>query len=308
MTFYQIQLDHLPKIHLVDEAEIGPPYIHRQRQMPEYILYIIRQGEMHLEENGVQRVLKPGDLYLLDPQYVHKGVKATQCTYFYIHFFHSHIERIEYLALQDVVAQQMVKRKGTLQKDTQIIKGEVLDTVLLPKYWHIENVADQVQIYGILQQAIHEVYRSMENYPIVCACKVQEVFIAIGRSFLTTQIGQLTNVLPQSYYKVQQIQDWLNCAYAKEITGELLEVTFEGNFDYMNRIFKKVTGQTIFQYLTHIRIEHAKRLLQQTTMHTGIIGEKVGYPDAYYFSKVFKKQVGLSPTAYAEALMQKSSL
>ena len=89
--------------------------------------------------------------------------------------------------------------------------------------------------------------------------------------------------------------------------GERLEEEFDGNFDYMNRIFKRVTGQTIFQYLTAVRMEHAKRLIAQTTMHTGMIGQKVGYPDEYYFSKVFKRNVGMSPRAYADSLSKNKS-
>lgn len=89
--------------------------------------------------------------------------------------------------------------------------------------------------------------------------------------------------------------------------GERLEEEFDGNFDYMNRIFKRVTGQTIFQYLTAVRMEHAKRLIAQTTMHTGVIGQEVGYPDEYYFSKVFKRNVGMSPRAYADSLSKNKS-
>mgnify|MGYP002146532351 CR=1 FL=1 len=50
----------------------------------------------------------------------------------------------------------------------------------------------------------------------------------------------------------------------------------------------------------------AKRLIAQTTMHTGVIGQEVGYPDEYYFSKVFKKVTGMSPKEYeAQCLKQK---
>ena len=54
-------------------------------------------------------------------------------------------------------------------------------------------------------------------------------------------------------------------------------------------------------------MEHAKRLIAQTTMHTGMIGQKVGYPDEYYFSKVFKRNVGMSPRAYADSLSKNKS-
>ena len=126
--------------------------------------------------------------------------------------------------------------------------------------------------------------------------------IEIARCFATAERERTAGGFPESYYKVQKIQEWLNASYAADISGERLEEEFDGNFDYMNRIFKRVTGQTIFQYLTAVRMEHAKRLIAQTTMHTGMIGQKVGYPDEYYFSKVFKRNVGMSPCAYADSL------
>ena len=83
------------------------------------------------------------------------------------------------------------------------------------------------------------------------------------------------------------------------ITGKLLEKEFGGNFDYMNRVFKKVTGETIFRYLNRVRINHAETLILNTPMKMSAIGSRVGFSDEYYFSRVFKKHTGKSPTEYA---------
>jgi YesN/AraC family two-component response regulator len=73
---------------------------------------------------------------------------------------------------------------------------------------------------------------------------------------------------------------------------------FSGNFDYLNRIFHTISGQTIFKYLNHIRIINAKRLIETSELKTAEIGYLVGFNDPYYFSKQFKKYTGITPTEY----------
>ena len=75
---------------------------------------------------------------------------------------------------------------------------------------------------------------------------------------------------------------------------------FDINFDYLNRLFRKNMKKTVFQYLRDIRIAHAKQLLTTTSMRIMEVSECVGFADESYFSKVFKKQTGVSPADYAK--------
>jgi two-component system response regulator YesN len=63
-------------------------------------------------------------------------------------------------------------------------------------------------------------------------------------------------------------------------------------------MFKKETGTSFVNYLTATRLEEAVKLLNTTDDKTYMIAEKVGYPEANYFSYVFKKQFGVSPSKY----------
>ena len=67
---------------------------------------------------------------------------------------------------------------------------------------------------------------------------------------------------------------------------------------YFSVIFKKHTGKTFLEYLTEKRMEKAKELLRTTHLKTYEVAEKVGYQDPHYFSLLFRKTVGLTPTAY----------
>ena len=67
---------------------------------------------------------------------------------------------------------------------------------------------------------------------------------------------------------------------------------------YLTRLFGKYAGVTPLKYLTGIRIEEAQRLLSDTDLPICEVGERVGYPDQFHFSKTFRKATGMNPSAY----------
>ena len=71
--------------------------------------------------------------------------------------------------------------------------------------------------------------------------------------------------------------------------------------DHIRRKFLSIVGMTPSEYLTHLRIEHAKKLLAErcaSGLSVATIGEMCGYYDARYFARIFKKATGEMPTSY----------
>ena len=68
--------------------------------------------------------------------------------------------------------------------------------------------------------------------------------------------------------------------------------------NHLSTIFSQQTGQTFIKYLTEYRMEKAKEMLNCTAMRSSEISEAVGYKDPHYFSYMFKKTVGMTPTNY----------
>ena len=84
----------------------------------------------------------------------------------------------------------------------------------------------------------------------------------------------------------------------------LLETTGY-NKDHIRRRFISVRGITPSEYLTQLRIKHAKRLLKRKNelqLSVADIGEMCGYYDPHYFSRIFKKETGVTPEKYASQL------
>ena len=92
----------------------------------------------------------------------------------------------------------------------------------------------------------------------------------------------------------EQLLRYLNQNYTKHLTSREIE----GNFDYLNRVFSSLTGSPVFAYLNILRINNAKQLISTTDLPFSEIAYLVGIEDRYYFSKLFRKMTGMSPTEY----------
>lgn len=68
--------------------------------------------------------------------------------------------------------------------------------------------------------------------------------------------------------------------------------------NHLSTIFSQQTGKTFIKYLTEYRMDKAKEMLKCTSMRSSEISEAVGYKDPHYFSYMFKKTVGMTPTNY----------
>lgn len=300
---YEMSAEILPSIHFVDDAVIVSPFVHKKRKASEYIMYIIKAGEMYLAEDDIPITLREGDVCILDKDRTHMGVGASVCDYTYIHFMHKDLRLLKEKDEDKVRETLMCCRRSSLGSDIFSYDKCQGNIIYLPKIWHMGSMAIRLRIEELAQKARRETYNPVENYKVMCGCYIQQLFMEISRGFLDEEEGVGAG-RPGYQDKVGKMVEWLNRNFDGDITGAVLENEFEYNFDYMNRTFKKVMGQTIFRYLTHIRIDHAKMLIRNTSMKMGEVGRRVGFPDEYYFSRVFKKTVGVSPGAYAVSYSQ----
>jgi AraC family transcriptional regulator len=117
---------------------------------------------------------------------------------------------------------------------------------------------------------------------------------------------KLTNQLVSSDSKastvpeaiVSKISTFIYEQYDQDLKVQQLAKMFGYSLQHLNRLFKARYGTTIHQYLIHVQLEHAERLMldyPELSLHN--IAEKVGM-EASYFMKVFRKKKGLTPRSY----------
>ncbi len=97
---------------------------------------------------------------------------------------------------------------------------------------------------------------------------------------------------------IEKIKDIVNNQYAEiENINEVSSQVFLSTV-HANSLFLKFTGETIFDYLTRVRLENAKKLLTDSRYKVYEIVEMVGYTSKQYFANLFKNYTGMTPSEY----------
>lgn len=110
------------------------------------------------------------------------------------------------------------------------------------------------------------------------------------------QYMDTSKMIPSDLKLSKKISSYIQEHYKEpDLTVAKLGELFQLNVSYMGSIFKKTNQLSILQYLTHIRLEAAKKLLLSEQYKVGEVAELVGFTDVFYFSKRFKKMYGFSP-------------
>ena len=96
----------------------------------------------------------------------------------------------------------------------------------------------------------------------------------------------------------ETIKQFIRLNYRSSLSLSEIAKALHINASYASRLFSSKYGKTITEYITHVRIEHAKNLLTTTDASIGNIALNVGFEDVNYFSRLFKKHTGCSPCKY----------
>ena len=101
---------------------------------------------------------------------------------------------------------------------------------------------------------------------------------------------------------VKQMVNEIREHYTENITLQMLSDKYRFSTGYISALLKEELGLPFSEYITEKRIQRAKELLADSKLSIDMIAEKTGYNDYFYFTKVFKKTVGMSPSKYRKSL------
>ena len=195
----------------------------------------------------------------------------------------------EYLALENIIdefIQQLSISKVSLQKFRILIMGLITEIFKFGS----DNQLDMEKVFS----------ESNDVYSQTLQLESPE---ALGR-WLRDSCGKMQNLVRSGRQDttksfVTKAVEYVREHYAdNDLSIEIICSYLNVSAAYFSTVFKKETGKTFINYLTEYRMQQAVNLLDTKDEKTYIIADQVGYADPNYFSYVFKKQFGMSPSKY----------
>lgn len=97
---------------------------------------------------------------------------------------------------------------------------------------------------------------------------------------------------------IRKAIEYIDAHYSEDISAQKIAQVVFLNPNYFSHLFKKIKKESFTDYLNKVRIEQAKQLLRDNLYKVYEVSDMVGYSDYKYFSSIFKKLVGVTPTEY----------
>ncbi|OMF05840.1 hypothetical protein BK131_28630 [Paenibacillus amylolyticus] len=280
--YIQLQQRDLLQLTPLEETNHHNPST-KSKDANEYTLLITLDHGIRLLTNNISQDLSQGSCILLPTQqsYILKTIKEQ-----------AHVARLTFLAFQ-------VDQLTLLPACPPLILG-------FPYRLSLSNIklalAGEDWVAPSLLQSNKQNRLQEKKYPPTHHSK-----LAVTQARLQLILGlmaQLESAPPpvQSDQAVQRTLSYMEQHYYEDLTVEFLaEMAGMVRWQY-SKLFKLVTGKKPTDYLTELRVQHAKRLLSSSTETLREISRQVGFKDEYYFSRRFHQLTGHPPREYANIL------
>jgi YesN/AraC family two-component response regulator len=155
------------------------------------------------------------------------------------------------------------------------------------------TVGQSPQLYDML----HQLYATANRPGSLAAFQTEALFRrTLAETFLCAR--------NQTRYGAQElfesVSEYIHTHYMDGLTVNSLAMQNGVNENRLFYVFQKYAGMGPADYLRTYRLNRARELLVTTSIPIGIIGEQTGYPDALYFSRIFKRHFGVAPSKFRE--------
>ena len=241
----------------------------------DYQILYVASGKTYFSIDGAEQVIPAGNMVIYRPgeeqQYSYYGADHPEV--YWLHFTGGNVQTI-------------------------LRKYGITDNL------HIIRTGTSLEYKRIFLLIIQELKLCREDYEELAVIYFQQLLVLIHR-----QLGQRPR--EKSQFLLEEIDSairYFHENYHTPISIEEYASSHHMSVSWFIRSFREYTGSTPAQYILSLRISNAQALLDSTNYNITEIAEIVGYDNPLYFSRLFRKQSGMSPSAYRKLLHSHESV
>jgi len=258
-------------------------------------MIVHEKGEIEFSEGGKSFKVKESSLIMLsdknspDFKNIRKGYNT-------ILYFKPSVIRDEF-SLESLHAGKYDDAFGTtVYQDYFLVryffKTKELENRIIPL-----SMVELNKLKGLLESVDKELTGQYDGF-WPCRSRSYLIELLFFIQFLCQNFENNNNILSEEDTILSLIIEYLNEHYNDNITLESITKKFSINRNKLNTIFLINTGKTCLNFLMDLRTDMAKIILSNTEIPISEVAGRVGYPDPNYFTKIFKKQTGVTPSVY----------
>lgn len=246
---------------------------HRPRGRLDFQILYIASGKAHFFFDGVETIVSAGHMVIYRPKeeqkYYYYGVDQTEV--YWVHFTGRDVKKL-------------LHRYG------------------IEDHVHVIHTGTALEYKYLFLQMIQELKLCKADYEDLLVNHLHHLLIRIHRTLLTEPYSKSRTHAKDFDEAVQ----YFHKNYHTEININEYAAAHHMSVSWFIRGFKEYTDSTPTQYILSLRISNAQILLETTDYNITEIAEIVGYENSLYFSRLFKKQVGVSPSDFRKQLRDQS--
>lgn len=269
---------------------------------PEHLLIFIEEGFCQFSCAGETRIVNKGDIvYIPENQpYVRKSIDNTFCTMTYVHFLTTDTvtKTSAHSMTQHALNQKKLLDNYIFSGDTRSISGQpfyvYLQTFLTSTF--NESIQEQLDMIFSLSTK-RQLTTNLQISIALCNVLMQLSQKITEYAISNTQFHDISEIPP----KLKRAISYITMHYSEPITLEALSAHCNVSKQQLIRYFNNAFHTTPINYITDFKLSRAKELLfYHPEISIKEIAAELGFDNQHYFSRVFMKKNGETPSQYRD--------
>lgn len=270
------------KIYMVTNKIKQAEHTHDYIQM-----WYVKSGECIHNFNGVNHRLTKGNIFVLPPNVYHSLACESNAELFGLEFS------------ENFISESVNDNNNFL--NYAYIEPFIVSTNKIKPLFPLEG-SNSKTIEMLLEETLIEFENKANHYELYIKANLLKILAVITREYDKEINNEKRQILDRYKSSITQALEYIKQNYKNKIYLDDICKHVMMSPSYFSYVFKYITGRTLTGYVNYVRIAKAKELLKSDDKTISGVACEIGFSDAAYFNKVFKKEVGVSPLKFKKSL------